>query len=38
MDYCVLRSCISLALITTPSGLGSHSQRVGMPAKIKLGM
>ena len=38
MDYWVLRSCISLALSTTPSGLGSHIQRLGIPAKIKLGI
>ena len=37
LDYCVLRSCISLSLSTTPSGLGSHIQRLGIPAKIKLG-
>ena len=37
MDYCALRSCVGLALITTPSGLGSHSQRAGIPAKMKLG-
>ena len=24
LDYCALRNCISLALVTTPSGLGSH--------------
>ena len=34
-----LRSCVSLALIPngTPYNLGSHSQRVGIPAKIKRG-
>jgi hypothetical protein len=32
-----MRTCISLALATTPSGLGSHCKHVGAPTRLRIG-
>ena len=32
-----MHNYISLALATTPSGLGSHCKHVGIPAKLRIG-
>ena len=39
LDYCAMamRNYISLALVTTPSGLGSHCKHVGAPARLRIG-
>ena len=32
-----MRNYISLALVTTPSGLGSHCKHVGAPTRLRIG-
>ena len=32
-----MRNYISLALATTPSGLGSHCKHAGVPTRVRIG-